>query len=114
MIESLASGTRTARKPHRCFHCCRAIAPGTKYGYQTNKYDYVYTISWHLDCEKLASEYRELIGQYYDGDGEGWRGLREDWCDSGEYHINCDDFRGFYPHVIARLELTDQLWDANI
>ena len=106
MIETLAEGIRCARIAHRCFHCCRDISPGEIYGFQTNKYDYVYTIHWHLDCENLASEYRRLSDDYGD---EGWSGLREEWCNNGEYYDECDNWRGFYPHVIARMELTDQL-----
>jgi hypothetical protein len=107
MTITLASGTRTARKEHWCFHCCRAIELGTSYGYQTNKYDYVYTLAWHLDCEELAHKCRLLSGEDYID--EGWPGLRELWCDRGEYYTGCDNWRGFYPHVIARMELTDQL-----
>lgn len=42
-------------------------------------------------------------------DWEGFPPLRDDWIDSGEYQIECDKWRVFYPHVIARMELTDQL-----
>ncbi len=106
MTTTLADGTRRARKAHRCFHCCRDIALGETYGFQTNKYDYVYTIAFHLDCEELAAKCRVLSDHYHDD--EGWPGLREEWCESGEYYAECDNWRGFYPHVIARLELTDQ------
>ena len=107
MVVTIASGTRTARKSHHCWHCQRSIEPGQSYGYQTNKYDYVYTIAWHLDCERLSSECIALADYYFDD--EGFPGLREMWCDQGEYYDECDRWRGFYPHVIARMELTDQL-----
>jgi hypothetical protein len=110
-LQMLNQGTRKARKAHRCFHCCRDIAPGTVYGFQTNKYDDVYTICWHLDCEELASKCRDLSGGDYDD--EGWRGLREEWCASGEYYSECDGWRGHYPHVVARMELFDQLREAR-
>jgi hypothetical protein len=110
-LQMLSQGTRKARKVHRCFHCCRDIAPGTVYGFQTNKYEDVYTIAWHLDCEELAAECRALSGGYYDD--EGWQGLREEWCANGEYYTECDYWRGFYPHVIARMELSDQLRKAR-
>jgi hypothetical protein len=106
MVTVIAEGTRTARVRHRCFHCERGIAPGTRYGFQTNKYDYVYTIAWHLDCEALASQVRDDCD--YLGD-EGWEGLRDHWCSSGEYYAMLDEYRGHFPHVIARMELTDQL-----
>ncbi len=111
MSQTLAQGERRARKPHQCFHCCRYIAPGETYGFQTNKYDYVYTICWHLDCEALASECRKLAD--IDGGDEGWPGLREQWCESGEYYRECEAWRGFYPHVVARMELSDQLRGAT-
>ena len=44
---------------------------------------------------------------YYDD--EGFPPLRDDWCDSGEYENECNNMRGLYPHVVARMELTDQL-----
>ena len=112
MIITIAEGTRRARKPHQCFHCCRYIAPGEVYGYQTNKYDYVYTICWHLDCEELSAECRHVSGRRYDD--EGWRGLREEWCESGEYYRECEAWRGFYPRVITRMELSDQLREATL
>lgn len=111
MTITLSCGTRRASKTHRCFHCCRDIAPGQIYGFQTNKYDYIYTITWHLDCEALASDCRRLHDHYYDD--EGWPGLRDEWCDSGEYFNECNAWRGHYPHVIARMELSDQLREAH-
>lgn len=42
-------------------------------------------------------------------DDEGIPPLRDQWIDSGEYRYECDNWRGFYPHVVARMELTDQL-----
>ncbi len=110
MTVTLAQGNRKARKPHQCFHCCRDIGIGETYGYQTNKYDYVYTLSWHLDCDALAKECRDLMDDPWDE--EGWPGLREMWCASGEYYHECDLWRGFYPHVIARMELSDQLMEV--
>lgn len=107
MVQTLSQGIRKARKPHRCFHCQRAIGRGETYGFQTNKYDYVYTIAWHLDCDELAAKCRDLSEHCYDD--EGWPGLREEWCASGEYFTECDAWRGHYPHVITRMELSDQL-----
>ncbi len=111
MVTVLREGTRKARKPHRCFHCCRDIAPGETYGFQTNLYDGIYTLAWHGDCEMLASEARALSGYNYSD--EEWPGLRDEWCASGEYESECENWRGFYPHVVARMELTDQLREAR-
>ena len=107
MVQLLNQGLRKARKRHRCFHCNRSISIGETYGFQTCKYDNVYTLCWHIDCEELAAECRSLADHYY-GD-EGWEGLRDMWCASGEYYRECDAWRGFYPHVVARMELSDTL-----
>lgn len=111
MVTILSYGTRTARKHHQCFECYRAIAPQQKYGFQTNVYDgRVYTLAWHLDCGEFAHEYRKT-SDWYD-DGEGFPPLRDMMC-YGEYEADCDAWRGFYPHVVARMELTDQLYEAR-
>ncbi len=108
----LSQGARTARKHHQCFECYRSISPGTQFGFQTNIYDgRVYTLSWHLDCEELGAEWR--ANAMHDYDDEGFPPLRDEWCDSGEYPSLCDIYRGHFPHVIARMELTDQLREAT-
>lgn len=109
-ISVLSEGSRRARKAHQCFHCYRMIAPGETYGFQTNKYDHVYTIHYHLDCEECASRCRDLSDLYWD---EWWGPLRDMWCDSGEYAAECANWRGHYPHVVARMELTDQLRESH-
>lgn len=108
MVTNLANGTRRARKHHQCWHCYRDIAPGETYGFQSNVYDgRAYTLKFHLDCEACSSECRRLSGNdYYD---EGYPPLRDEWIDNGEYKNECDNWRGFFPHVVARMELTDQL-----
>jgi hypothetical protein len=107
----LSEGRRIARKPHKCFECYRTIAPGTEYGFQTCKYDYVYTLAWHLDCHAMSQEWRDLTDEYCDEDG--YCPLRDALCESGDYLAALDDFRGDYPHVVCRMELTDQLWEAR-
>lgn len=110
MVKTVGFGTRTARKHHQCFECYRSIGPREKYGFQTNVYDgQIYTLSWHLDCAECGSEYRNGLGY----DDEGFPPLRDDWLESGEYQRNCDDYRGLFPHVVARMELTDQLRKAT-
>lgn len=112
MVTTISSGVRTARKHRQCFECCRAIAPRQKYGFQTNVYDgSVYTLAWHLDCQKCANEYRAINYNYYDDDE--FPPLREEWCGSGEYERELERWRGLYPHVVARMELTDQLREAR-
>lgn len=112
MVLTLKEGARKARKHHQCWHCYRSIAPGSMYGYQTNAYDgSVYTLQWHLDCDACATECHRLSGNVYDDDG--FPPLRDEWLDSGEYLSECDNWRGLYPHVVARMELTDQLREAR-
>jgi len=106
MVTVLYQGKRKARKHHTCYECYRAIAPNETYGYQNNVYDgSVYTIKWHIDCSEMGSEYRKEYS-YYDDE---FPPLRDDMVESDEYRDLCNLWRGKYPHVIARMELTDQL-----
>jgi hypothetical protein len=107
MIKTLENATRKAKKPHQCWHCYRTIEANTRYGLQTNVYDgRVYTLRWHLDCQDCWSECIKAGIIYCD---DGYPPLRDDWVDSGEYERECNVWRGFFPHVVARMELTDQL-----
>ena len=110
MTQVLQQGTRKARVHHQCYHCYRHIGTGERYGYQNNVQDgSAYTLRWHLDCEELAEKCRTLSGENYYGSDEGWGPLRDDWMDSGEYQSLISEYRGVYPHVICRMEFTDQL-----
>ena len=112
MVTTISGGVRIARKHHQCFECFRAIAPRQQYGFQTNVYDgSIYTLAWHLDCQECANEYRATSDNYYDDDE--FPPLREEWCESGEYERELEWWRGLYPHVVARMELTDQLREAR-
>ena len=111
MTVVLAEGRRVARKSHQCFECYRSIAPGTEYGFQTCKYDYVYTLAWHLDCHAMGREWRRLTDAW--GSEDGYPPLRDALIESGEYPKCLNDFRGDYPHVVCRMELTDQLSEAT-
>ena len=112
MVMVISEGTRKARKSHQCFHCYREIEPGTVYGFQTCKYDFVYTLVWHLDCEAMSNEYRycDDYGDY----GDGFGPLRDDLQETGDWQSELDMWRGFYPHVVCRMELTNQLRDAGL
>ena len=108
----LFDGKRKARKHHQCWHCYRSIAPGTVYGLQNNVCDgSAYTLKWHLDCEAMAAEVRNL--SWHDYDLEGFGPLRDEMIGGGEYKNECNNWRGFYPHVVVRMELTDQLREAR-
>ena len=105
-LTGLSGGRRRAKKPHQCFHCYRMIGAGEVYWYEVNKYDgHVYELKYHPDCKEAADRY-----QVYDlyGD-EGYPPLRDDLAESGEYQWELDRMRGHFPHVVCRMELTDQL-----
>jgi hypothetical protein len=111
MTTVLSYGIRKIKKTHSCFHCYRKLAIGEKCGYQSNVGDgSVYTIYWHIDCAECAEEDRAISGS--DDYEDGFQPLRDEWVDSGDYKRVCDAWRGFYPHVVARMELTDQLRSA--
>lgn len=110
MVQTLSSGHRKGRKAHQCFECYREIPAKTTHHYQTNVYDgRVYTLRSHSDCAECAREYNHMTDQYFD---EGYQPLRDAWC-AGDYKLELDYWRGFYPNVVARMELTDQLREAR-
>lgn len=112
MGETLNSGERRTRKRHQCYDCCRGIPAGTVARFSTNKTDgRVYTLYSHVDCAAAALDYFSTVG--WDNYWDGVPGLRDELCNSGEYHEEVNRMRGAYPHVVARLELTDQLRDAR-
>ncbi len=108
MTQLLAQGQRRARVRHQCFHCYRDIVPGQTYNYQTCKYDYVYTLATHPDCDGLASMYRKENDCYYDSD-EGSPPIMDEFAESGEAQDLLNAYRGFYPHAVTRMELGWQL-----
>ncbi len=109
-ITVIMEGKHCARKPHQCWHCYRTIPAGVVYGYQACKYDSVYILRWHLDCEAMATAYIRLTDPYCD---EGYPPLRDQLVDNGEYPNELDWWRGEYPHVVCRMELTDQLHEVK-
>lgn len=95
-----------ARKHHRCFHCYRSIAPGTKHRRSVLKFDYVYALRFHPDCEALWDMYSteaNVSPRDYD---DGYPPIYDDWRDSGDFDQLCDQYRGFFPHAVSRLEFT--------
>jgi hypothetical protein len=107
-VRTISRGKRIARKPHNCFHCRRNIEIGQEYEFEVNFYDEVYTLKYHLDCNEMSDEYSK-VSEYYFICDDGWPPLRDMMLHSGEYEQDCNNWRGLYPHVIARMELTDQL-----
>lgn len=107
MVEVICEEHIVARKHHRCFHCHRSIAPGTKHRKSTLKDDHVYTLRFHPDCEALWDQYFADADLYWaDYQYDGYPPIYDDWWESGEFENMCDQYRGLFPHAIARLELT--------
>ncbi|MEP2955556.1 MAG: hypothetical protein ABJN39_09470 [Sulfitobacter sp.] len=108
-VEVLSEGCPKARKHHQCFHCYRSIAPGTKHRKSTLKYDGVYTLRMHLDCDALWDRYMKDNGLSHWRDfPDGSPPLADEFVDSGEFRHLCNAYRGFFPHVVARLEFSSK------
>ena len=90
--------TPVARKPHRCDHCGRDIPPGCKYLRQRviDGGD-TWVFRSHEDCHELAVELMD--GDFLDGVSP----LHE-YCSN-----EIAEWRGFYPHVVCRFDLSRQL-----
>lgn len=85
-----------ARKPHWCGHCGRSIGVGERYLRQRCIADgLAYAFKAHEDCHEMAVELMD--GDTYDG---------IDCLHSADFEP--DEWRGFYPHVVCRFDLTRQ------
>lgn len=114
MIEVLSEGTRKARKEHQCFDCYRPIVKGQVYAFQTCKYDDVYTICQHQDCRAASEFYRKSSGlSFWDFD-DGIPPLMDIISDGGEYEADYNYLRGYFPHVVCRLEWHEQKADRRL
>lgn len=113
-VTLLNDGTRQGRKPHQCFDCYRTIPAGHEHRFSTCKYDHVYTLRMHLDCTAASEFYRKKVGlSDWDFD-DGIPPLADIISDGGEFAADCDMLRGRFPHVVARLELTEQLAEIRL
>lgn len=108
-VEVLNRGTRKARKEHQCFHCYRPIVKGEVYEFSTNKYDYVYTLCAHKDCNEAALFYMDKIGTPSWDWEDGYPPLADQISDNGEWDIDLNHIRGHFPHVTCRLEFHGQV-----
>lgn len=94
-----------ARKHHKCFHCYRSIVPGESHQKQTNKYDgSVYSLRFHDDCQACFDQYLQDSGMRHYDFYDGYPPLHDHWSDSGEIQSLCDQYRGYFPHVVTRME----------
>jgi len=107
-IEIISQRHVTGRKHHRCYNCSGTIAPGVIHDKATLKYDHVYTLRSHIDCQSAADEYisHGYAPDYYDGVPP----LHEMIAD-GEGQNDLDAMRGHWPHVVCRIELAWQKSD---
>jgi hypothetical protein len=106
-VQTISSGERVAGKPHQCFDCYRTIPKGGRHYFFTGKYDDVYTLRSHLDCREAVLDW--ISASYAPDYDDGIPPLRDMLCDSGEYGNWLGWSRGKFPHVVCRMELTDQL-----
>jgi predicted RNA-binding Zn-ribbon protein involved in translation (DUF1610 family) len=105
-VTTLISETQhLARKARLCNGCGQIIAKGTRYNRQfcTNDGE-GYTWVEHMDCRALANKLHSLWG--FD---EGIPPLFDMCSDT----LDLDYWRGHFPHVITRLELREQKWEAT-
>ena len=108
-IELLCEERPRARKHHRCYHCAGWIVPGEKHRKVTCKYDGVYSLRSHDDCEQLWTTHAADAGlRWYDLD-DGIPPIRKDWGESGEFENLCNAYRGQFPGPVTRMEFHEQI-----
>ena len=107
-ITMLSNGTRKAKKAHQCFHCYRPIRSGETYEFHTLKYDDVYTLAAHPDCNRAAIFFMGTIlnSRPFDWD-DGYPPLF-DMVRDNDGQDDIDTLRGQFPHVACRLEFHKQ------
>jgi hypothetical protein len=103
MVELISKSKPKARKYHQCDQCGRSIAPGTVYSRWLFK-DGGDIWAWtsHQDCQQLANAIHRARELDWD---EGIR-LLDEWAD---YPEETAAWRGYFPHVICRLEFHGQI-----
>ena len=113
-IKILGQGLRVARKQHRCFDCYRPIRKGESYHFGTYKYDDVYTLHHHIDCRAASDFYQKFHGLKYNDFDDGIPPLSDMISDGGEREIDHATLRGHFPHVVCRMEYTDQMEEIKM
>jgi hypothetical protein len=92
---------KKTRRDHRCYDCGHVISAGSSCWSETLRYDSVYTLWYHEDCRR-ASEHFCRTADWHDF-GEGVPPLREMIWDGGD-QVELDALRGYFPHVVTRIE----------
>ncbi len=101
-IEIISQNKPRARKHHRCYHCGKMIAPGTVHDRATLRYDHVYTLRSHLDCQAAADDY---VSHGYAPDYDDGVPPLYEMIENGDGQYDLDAMRGHWPHVVCRIEL---------
>jgi len=107
MIETISDEQRRGRKKHRCDNCHGPIPPGTtySYGYFKDGGDH-WSFRSHLDCKAMAEADFAMMPNDY------WEGIPA-LVDNDGLLEELDSWRGRFPHVVCRIELHEQLWEAR-
>lgn len=105
--------TVTARKSYTCnAGCCQPIMPGERHSRYAGSWDgSFYDGRMHEDCFGL----HEGLRSYFDPDNDGMDfSTLEEFAAAGlsadERQDMLDEFRGFYPHAVCRLEFAMRNW----
>lgn len=111
MVELLSQTTPKAAKSHRCWDCGRWIAKGERHIVNAMVNDgQAYRLRSHMDCHAAALEY---IAEGYPPDYDDGIPPLHEMIWNGDGQRDLDAMRGHWPHVVCRLELTQQLRDAR-
>lgn len=108
MIEEIGRTERKGRKPHQCYHCYRMIPATEVRDVFTGKMDgSVYTLHSHLDCQAMSNAY--VANGYAPDYWDGVPPLADEMRNSGEFEHECAYWRGQFPHVVCRIEFSEQI-----
>ena len=109
MPELIDEGERVGRKAHQCFDCYRPIPKGLPHFFSTIRGDGMYTLRFHRDCRAATDFYMKRAGlRIGDFDWDGIPPLADMISDGGEFDLDCAMLRGYFPHVVCRLEFSNQ------
>jgi len=101
-IEIISQRHVAGRKHHHCYNCGGTIAPGVIHDKATLKYDHVYTLRSHIDCQAAADDY---ISHGYAPDYDDGVPPLYEMIENGDGQYDLDAMRGHWPHVVCRIEL---------
>ena len=110
----MIEGIRTARKTHQCFDCYRPIYAGESYKFTVCIHNgAAYTLKQHFDCRDAAVFYRKAAGLHFRDFEDGYPPLADMIDNCGEFEADMALLRGRFPHVVCRMEFTQQIAEIN-